>query len=188
MATITLPKALATVALTLTVAACGASNATPAADAPPSTTTTIERPDGLVDELVAIDSGRMHLRCNGSGDTTVLLIAGWGDGGESWGAIEPTLAERARVCSYARFGTGTSDPPSTTQTFETQATDLHELLEAAGEPGPYVIVGHSFGGAQAVTFTSQYPRRGGRAHARRRQPGHLADHCVLGRCLEAALC
>ena len=90
MATITLPKALATVALTLTVAACGASNATPAADAPPSTTTTIERPDGLVDELVAIDSGRMHLRCNGSGDTTVLLIAGWGDGGESWGAIEPT--------------------------------------------------------------------------------------------------
>ena len=157
MATITLPKALATVVLTLTVAACGASTATPAADTSPSTTTTIERPDVLVDELVAIDSGRMHLRCNGSGDTTVLLIAGWGGGGESWGAIEPTLAERARVCSYARFGTGTSDPPSTTQTFETQATDLRELLEEAGEPGPYVIVGHSFGGPESVTFASHYP-------------------------------
>ena len=91
MATITMPRALATLALvTLTVAACGASDPTPASQAPPSTTTTIERPDGLVDELVAVDSGRMHLRCVGSGDTTVLLIAGWGDGGESWSAVEPT--------------------------------------------------------------------------------------------------
>jgi pimeloyl-ACP methyl ester carboxylesterase len=156
MATITLPKALATVALTLTVAACGASNATPAADAPPSTTTTIERPDGPVDELVPIDSGRMHLRCAGSGDSTVLLISGWDEGDESWSAIEPTLDVRSRVCSYERFGTGTSDPPSTTQTFETQAADLHELLHAAGEPGPYVVVGHSFGGAESVTFASEY--------------------------------
>jgi pimeloyl-ACP methyl ester carboxylesterase len=144
--------------LALVVAACGSSTPSPAADAPPSTTTTtIERPDGLVDELVAIDGGRMHLRCTGSGDTTVLLIAGWGDGGESWGAIEAPLAEQARVCSYARFGTGASDAPTTTQTFETQATDLHALLEAAGEPGPYVVVGHSFGGPEAVTFTSQHP-------------------------------
>jgi pimeloyl-ACP methyl ester carboxylesterase len=30
------------------------------------------------------------------------------------------------------------------------------LLEEAGEPGPYVVVGHSFGGAEAVTFASTY--------------------------------
>jgi pimeloyl-ACP methyl ester carboxylesterase len=63
----------------------------------------------------------MHIRCVGAGPTTVLLIAGWGDGGTNWGAIEPAIAERARVCSYARFGTGTSDAPSTIQTFTTQA-------------------------------------------------------------------
>ena len=71
------------------MAACGGSNQTSGSQAPPSTTTIIERPDGLVDELVAIDSGRMHIRCVGSGDTTVLLIAGWGDGGESWAALSP---------------------------------------------------------------------------------------------------
>jgi pimeloyl-ACP methyl ester carboxylesterase len=38
-----------------------------------------------------------------------------------------------------------------------QAADLHSLLEGAGEPGPYVVLGHSFGGAEAVAFASQHP-------------------------------
>jgi pimeloyl-ACP methyl ester carboxylesterase len=92
----------------------------------------------------------------GAGSSTVLLIAGWGDAGDKWGAIEPAIAERARVCSYSRFGTGTSDAPPTTQTFASQAADLHALLDEADEPGPYVVLGHSFGGAEAVTFTSTY--------------------------------
>ena len=50
----------------------------------------------------------------------------------------------------------TRDPPATTQTFVTQADDLHQLLANAGEQGPYVLVGHSFGGAEAVTFASRY--------------------------------
>ena len=86
----------------------------------------------------------------------MLLLAGWGGAGDNWGAIEPAIRQHARLCSYARFGTGDSDAPASTQTFDTQATDLHALLESAREPGPYVIVGHSFGGAQAVTFASKY--------------------------------
>ena len=62
------------------------------------------------------------------------------------------------MCAYARFGTGTSDPPTSTQTFTTQVDDLHTLLDVAGEPGPYVVVGHSFGGAAAAAFASQYKR------------------------------
>ncbi|MBA2282008.1 MAG: alpha/beta fold hydrolase [Acidimicrobiia bacterium] len=87
----------------------------------------------------------------------MLLIARWGDGGDNWGSIEPAISERARVCSYARFGTGTSDAPSSTQNFDTQAADLHALLDHDGEPGPYVVLGHSFGGAEAVTFAARYP-------------------------------
>jgi pimeloyl-ACP methyl ester carboxylesterase len=120
-------------------------------------TTAVERPTQPVDALVSVPGGRMYLRCVGQGTTTVLLVAGWDDGGDSWGAIEPAIAEQARVCSYARLGTGTSDPQPTTQTFATQAADLHALLEAAGEPGPYVVLGHSFGGAESVTFAAQHP-------------------------------
>ncbi|MCU1496284.1 MAG: hsaD3 [Acidimicrobiales bacterium] len=109
-----------------------------------------------VDELVRVGGGRLHVRCVGSGPTTVVLISGFNDGGDSWGNIEPALSEQARVCSYARFGTGTSDAASSIQTFETSAADLHSLLVAIGQPGPFVVVGHSYGGGEAVTFASQY--------------------------------
>jgi pimeloyl-ACP methyl ester carboxylesterase len=62
----------------------------------------------------------------------------------------------ARVCSYDRPGTGTSDPASSNATFTTQAHELHTLLDTIGEPGPYVAVGHSFGGAEAITFASLF--------------------------------
>jgi pimeloyl-ACP methyl ester carboxylesterase len=77
-------------------------------------------------------------------------------GDENWGKVEPDIAARARVCSYARPGTGSSDPATSTQTFTTQSAQLDSLLTTAGEPGPYVVVGHSFGGAEAVTFASRY--------------------------------
>ncbi len=87
----------------------------------------------------------------------MVLIAGLGDGGDNWGAIEPDVAQSARVCSYAHFGTGTSDPPPGPQTFSTRASDLDALLRATGESGPYLLVGHSFGGAEAVMFASMFP-------------------------------
>lgn len=98
----------------------------------------------------------MHVRCVGQGDTTALLIAGFGGSTESWVKVEPAIATRARVCSYDRPGTGTSDPTTSTATFTTEATELHALLSTIGEPGPYVVVGQSFGGAEAITFASLF--------------------------------
>jgi pimeloyl-ACP methyl ester carboxylesterase len=37
-------------------------------------------------------------------------------------------------------------------------TDLHELLSAAKVPGPYVLVGHSFGGLDILLYALNYPR------------------------------
>ena len=148
--------------IAITVAACGSSADTSASapTTPLATTTTVPavvRPTTDVDELVRIDSGQMHLRCTGAGDTTVVLIAGWDGGDGAWDAVAPSVSQHARVCSYAKFGTGSSDAAPTVQTFASQADDLHALLAAAHEPGPYVVLGHSFGGAAAVTFASKYP-------------------------------
>lgn len=147
----TITAAMITIAISLGASACGGSSApddpTPAA---------VGRPSRPLDELVRIERGQMHLRCVGAGPSTVLLVSGWGDGRNHWGAIETAVDDHARVCSYERFGTGASDPPPSTQTFSIQADDLHALLDVAGERGPYVVVGHSFGGAQAVTFASMY--------------------------------
>ncbi len=124
--------------------------------APTSSATAAPRPSSTIDELVGAAGDRMHIRCVGQGATTVLLISGFSTGAEGWATVESAIAARTRVCSYERPGTGTSDPAGSTQTFSTQATDLHELLDTVGEPGPYVVVGHSFGGAEAVTFASLF--------------------------------
>lgn len=146
-------SAVATAAL----AACSSDeDAAPPSTSAEATTTTAARPEDPVDELIPVRGARMHLHCDGSGDTTVVLIAGFTDGGDQWGQMQTSLAETARVCAYARFGTGPSDPAPSDQTFETQAEDLHALLDTAGEPGPFVLVGHSFGGPVAVTFADHY--------------------------------
>jgi pimeloyl-ACP methyl ester carboxylesterase len=68
----------------------------------------------------------------------------------------PVFAEVAnftRVCAYDRPGTTRTDETLSTSTPVPQPTsakaaaaDLDALLEASGEPGPYVLAGHSFGG------------------------------------------
>ena len=84
------------------------------------------------------------------------MIAGWNDDHTSFNTIDTSLESSARVCSYDKFGTGTSDAAPVAQRFTTQARDLHELLQMTGETGPYVVVGHSFGGDVAVTFASEF--------------------------------
>ncbi len=140
-------------------AAHGANDGTIVGSATPDTTTltSVPRPTATVDELVRVGDGRLHVRCVGAGESTVVLIAGFNDGGDNWGRITPALSGQSRVCSYARFGTGASDPPTTPQTFATSARDLHTLLDEIGEPAPFIVVGHSYGGAQAVTFAATYP-------------------------------
>lgn len=109
------------------------------------------------DALVGAERARVHVHCAGSGATTVLLIAGHEAGSETWRNVEPALSAQTRTCSYDKPGTGASDPATTIATFATQAAGLHELLATIGEPGPYVLVGHSFGGAAAVSFASAFP-------------------------------
>jgi pimeloyl-ACP methyl ester carboxylesterase len=168
MATTNLHTALLAIAIAVVVAACGTS--TPANEGRPatarpagsdrrvasSTTMPADRPTGSVDRLVEVDHGKLHLRCAGAGPVTVLMLAGWDHGADAWGPFEGAVSEHARACAYDRFGTGTSDAPATDQTFATQVADLHAALDAADEPGPYLVVGHSFGGPEAVTFASTF--------------------------------
>ena len=58
---------------------------------PPSST--LVRPVETVDELVSVGGARMHVRCIGVGDTTLLLIAGFDDGGTT-GVPSKTLSCR----------------------------------------------------------------------------------------------
>jgi pimeloyl-ACP methyl ester carboxylesterase len=104
----------------------------------------------------------LAFQCEGSGSPTVLLEAGYTASGiGTFGqAIQPALANTTRVCTYDRAGIGASDPrPAsvTPLTSTTQAQELHALLDAIGEHGPFVYVGHSYGGMIARAFAAAYP-------------------------------
>ena len=106
-----------------------------------------------------IDVGghRLYLRCSGEGSPTVVFDAGAGDTHAVWDWVVPRLRDLTRVCAYDRAGLGRSDPGPTPRTSARIADELHSLLLRAGIRGPYVLVGHSFGGLNVRLFASLFP-------------------------------
>lgn len=135
--------------------------AAPSTTAPASSTTTeaaatTSRPSWRRDDEVTVGGVSVHLACDGTGPSTVVLIAGFEADSTSWSAVAPDVEGSARVCTYDRPGLGASSPATGVTTFDGQANLLHDVLAAAGEPGPYVLVGHSFGGLEALEFTRRF--------------------------------
>ena len=114
-----------------------------------------DRFDGFVD----IGGRRLYLSCSGSGGPTVVLESGLADPAAPWFAVERAVARFTRVWTYDRANAlaGASDPAPTPRTGREVAADLHALLQAAGVPGPYVLVGHSIGGHFIRLFAAAHP-------------------------------
>lgn len=107
--------------------------------------------------MVEVDGHRMHLDCRGKGSPTVLLDAGLGDSGSTWALVQPEVAQFTRVCSYDRPGLGWSRESSEARDSLHVAAELEDLLFQAHVAGPYVLVGHSFGGYNQLVFESLHP-------------------------------
>ena len=101
----------------------------------------------------------LHLDCRGQGQPTIVLVSGLGEFSGSWARILDGVAPTTRVCAYDRAGQGWSDDVEHPQDGIAAAEDLHALLEAAGETGPFVLVGHSIGGPYAMTYADHTPTR-----------------------------
>ena len=107
----------------------------------------------------AVGDHRLHLYCQGTGGPTVVLFNGMGEFSASWARITDPVSATTRVCAYDRAGQGWSDDVASPQDGVTAARDLHAVLAAAGEHGPYVLVGHSIGGPYAMTYAATYPEQ-----------------------------
>jgi pimeloyl-ACP methyl ester carboxylesterase len=108
--------------------------------------------------LVDVGGHRLYVHCTGSGSPTVVLVSGLAETSVYWGGwIAPVVAQTTTVCAYDRAGQGWSDPPADPQDGVAVATDLHALLDRAQIQGPYVLVGHSTGGAYVRVFADRYP-------------------------------
>lgn len=99
----------------------------------------------------------LNLNCAGQGSPTVILDSGLGVPAAGWDLVIPDVAKFARVCSYDRAGYGWSSAGPMPRTSDQIVKELHTLLAASGEKGPYVLVGHSFGGYNVRVYTGKYP-------------------------------
>jgi pimeloyl-ACP methyl ester carboxylesterase len=106
--------------------------------------------------LVEADGTRLNLYCAGSGSPTVVFDSGWEDWAPVWTIVQPEVARWTRACSYDRAGTGFSHPGRLPRTSMRIAEELHSALHHAGIEGPYILVGHAFGGDNVRTFAQRY--------------------------------
>jgi pimeloyl-ACP methyl ester carboxylesterase len=106
--------------------------------------------------LVSVGTHRLNLYCLGSGSPSVVFESGWEDWAPAWSKVQPEVAKWTRACSYDRAGAGFSDPGPMPRTSVRIAEELRTALHHAGIAGPYILVGHAFGGDNIRTFADVY--------------------------------
>jgi len=112
---------------------------------------------GADGRMVDVGGRSLHMRCTGAGGPTYVLEAGAVGFVAMWQWVQAGLAARARVCAYARAGLGASDPAPGGFAPARVRGDLKAALAAAGEKGPFILVGHSLGGVFVRGFAAAYP-------------------------------
>jgi pimeloyl-ACP methyl ester carboxylesterase len=109
-------------------------------------------------KMVDIGGRRLHLLCKGThAGPTVVIEQGAGSPSILWWPIQDEVAGFSRVCTYDRAGYLWSDPAAPSRGLEARADDLHTLLANGNVPGPYIMVGHSFGGPILRLYARKYP-------------------------------
>ncbi|HKH10753.1 MAG TPA: alpha/beta hydrolase [Rubrobacter sp.] len=108
-------------------------------------------------EMVDVGGYRLHINCVGQGSPTVVLDAGSGGFSAQWVRVQREVSGTTRVCAYDRAGMGWSEMGPDPRDAKQVSSELHALLEGAGIEGPYVLVGHSFGGLYMQTYAARYP-------------------------------
>jgi pimeloyl-ACP methyl ester carboxylesterase len=105
-----------------------------------------------------LPNGRsLYIACRGSGSPTVVLEPGENTPGSAMAEVQNPLARQSMACVYDRANVGSSGTAPTPRTAAQMVTDLHQLLEKADVPGPYVLAGSSAGGTFVQLYARRYP-------------------------------
>ncbi|MCP2258859.1 Pimeloyl-ACP methyl ester carboxylesterase [Streptoalloteichus tenebrarius] len=113
---------------------------------------------GVSSFVTTEDGRRLHFMARGTGDPTVVFESGMGFSRSTWGLVQPVVGRRVRAVVYDRAGIGRSDADPRPRTLDRMAGDLGTLLRALG-PGPFVLVGHSWGGPVVRVAAAADPSR-----------------------------
>lgn len=108
-------------------------------------------------EHYKVDERQLMLHRSGNGGPTVVFLPGAGLIGLDFLNVHNRTAELTTSVLYDRAGTGWSDRVNLPRSAAEIADELHDLLHAANVPGPYLLVGHSMGGAYVRCYAQRFP-------------------------------
>lgn len=94
---------------------------------------------------------------SGRGHPVVVLQSGLLDGQEAWQDLVPLIEPTHTVFRYDRPGRGQHPLTGAPRDPCTIAAEQRALLQRAGLPPPYILVGHSIGGLYQFAYLRQYP-------------------------------
>jgi len=108
-------------------------------------------------EIVDVNGHLMHINCIGEGSPTVILETANLGMSAHWVRVQQQLAQTTQVCAYDRAGLGWSESSPEPRDARQITGELHTLLKGAADTeGPYVLVGHSYGGLYAQMYAARY--------------------------------
>lgn len=115
----------------------------------------------LYGEMVAVRPGhRVHLRCEGQGPATVLILHGTPRFSFHYALVQQAAARLARVCVYDRAGDAWSDAIPGQPTAEIFVRELDAVIRhLTPRAEPVVLMGHSVGGVLARAYYAMHPER-----------------------------
>jgi pimeloyl-ACP methyl ester carboxylesterase len=101
--------------------------------------------------------GQFAYRLEGSGSPIVVFQSGLGDGADTWAKVFSSVAVKTSAIAYDRLGYGASASPRNSRDPCTIASEQRAMLKAIDAQGPFVLVGHSFGGLYQYVYAKLYP-------------------------------
>lgn len=125
----------------------------------------VPRPENSVmTRSIDVDGVMIRVRTTGveerrPGQPAVVFESGATAPLETWDPILPAVARFAPVLAYDRSGTGESEWDGMPPTPERVGARLSDLLDRLQIVPPYVLVGHSWGGALVRFFAGAHPEQ-----------------------------
>lgn len=105
--------------------------------------------------ITTSDGTRLHYLDRAGSGTVLMLVHGYTGSSADWEELLPLLPADWRIVRPDLRGAGESGKPETGYFIETYARDIADLTAALSVP-PFVLIGHSMGGAVAAQFAVEH--------------------------------
>ena len=121
---------------------------------------TVHADTGEVQGIYDAGGQRQWISCAGTGSPTVVISSGLAADHRMWAKVLAPMRALTRVCISDRPGLGNSPKRAGVHTDAGEhAAELDALLTAAGEKGPFILIGHSYTGLVVRAYAAEHPHK-----------------------------